>query len=102
MCTLGILPTQGPVPWLAAYHSGDLPYWFGTYGDFAVVESERGEGGVSEAMQDYLLAFMRDPEEGLWRKGWMEAGSGMLMRFAGREGRMKEVVRARDVDGVCG
>jgi mannose/cellobiose epimerase-like protein (N-acyl-D-glucosamine 2-epimerase family) len=53
-------------------------------------------------MQDYLLAFMRDPEEGLWRKGWMEAGSGMLMRFAGREGRMKEVVRARDVDGVCG
>jgi carboxylesterase type B len=47
-----------PVPWLGAYHTGDLPYWFGTFGDFAVDKSERGGAGVSRAMYDYLLAFM--------------------------------------------
>jgi carboxylesterase type B len=98
----GNFTNTSPVPWLGAYHSGDLPYWFGTYGDFAVVESERGEGEVSESMQDYLLAFMIDPEGGLRRKGWPEAGGGMLMRFAGMEGKVKEFVRARGVDRVCG
>ncbi|KAL3454344.1 Alpha/Beta hydrolase protein [Aspergillus insuetus] len=97
----GNFTNTSPVPWLGAYHSGDLPYWFGTYGDFTEGGGQRSETEVSEIMQDYLLAFMKDPERRLRREGWPETSSGLLMKFSG-ERRAKELVRAKVWIGPVG
>lgn len=71
-----------PLPWMGAYHSGDLPMLFGTYNDF------RGNGtafetATSEAMQDLWLAFAKDPEMGLQGMGWPATSTGQLVLFGG-------------------
>ncbi|KAF3042039.1 hypothetical protein E8E11_001603 [Didymella keratinophila] len=55
--------------WQGAYHSADLPLVFGTYG-IARSNSKLFETEVSQQMQDYWLAFAKDPENGLPAKGW--------------------------------
>jgi len=92
-----------PVPWLGAYHYSDLYMFFGTYliapGEIPEVEVE-----VSEAMQDLLFEFVRDPAS-LPEKGWPEYGTGAegggrIARF-GAGGRAFQVVDGDVVDGAC-
>lgn len=73
-----------PYPWMGAYHSSELPLLFGTYGDY------RGNGTefqreTSEAMQDFYLAFAKDPENGLEQAGWPKYSSGLIEVFGGEE-----------------
>lgn len=49
-----------PVPWLGAYHYSDLYMFFGTY-LIAPGEIPEEEVEASEAMQDFLFEFVRDP-----------------------------------------
>ncbi|KAH7128128.1 Alpha/Beta hydrolase protein [Dendryphion nanum] len=58
-----------PQWWEGAYHSAELPLIFGTH-DIARSKSTPFEYAVSEKMQDYWVAFARDPERGLGRLGW--------------------------------
>ncbi|KAJ4398510.1 hypothetical protein N0V91_010149 [Didymella pomorum] len=55
--------------WQGAYHSADLPLVFGTHG-IARGNSTLFETEVSQQMQDYWLAFAKDPDSGLPAKGW--------------------------------
>ncbi|OIW29172.1 alpha/beta-hydrolase [Coniochaeta ligniaria NRRL 30616] len=92
-----------PLPWLGAYHASDIPLLMGSY--------ERGgpatgfERSVAETMQDYLLAFMEDPEDGLRRKGWephVERVSvgGNMVRFAVGD-TVADNASASEVDFAC-
>jgi len=55
--------------WQVAFHSADLPLVFGTP-SIARSNSTPFEAAVSEQMQDYWLAFAKDPVHGLPAKGW--------------------------------
>ncbi len=65
---------------MGAYHASDIPMVFGTYaaqtpGRVGAVELITPfEPRVAEAMQDHVLAFMEDPENGLRRRGWLAHG----------------------------
>jgi carboxylesterase type B len=92
-----------PLPWLGAYHASDIPLLMGSYeraGPGTDFERE-----VAEAMQDYLLAFMEDPEDGLRKKGWLPHGGrvgqgGNMVRFAAG-GVVAQNVSAAEVDLAC-
>ena len=58
-----------PQPWEGAYHSSDLPLYFGTYG-IARGNGTDFEREASEKIQDYYLAFAKDPFQGLPELGW--------------------------------
>ncbi|KAI0870187.1 carboxylesterase [Hypoxylon argillaceum] len=61
-----------PYPWMGAYHGADLPMIFGTYnisGGATDVEKQ-----VAEQMQDYVFAFLADPQNGLAKLGWLPSG----------------------------
>ncbi|EGS20043.1 uncharacterized protein CTHT_0045420 [Thermochaetoides thermophila DSM 1495] len=97
-----------PYPWLGAYHASDIPMIMGTFetiGDTAEVTEFQRQ--VAYAMQDYLLIFMNDPENGLRRFGWFpygdqrsSTGGRDLVRF-GSHGIIAQVVDAETVDGAC-
>jgi len=99
-----------PLPWMGAYHAADIPLIFGTYDTptpgrvKAMVEGVTGfERRVAEALQDHVLAFMQDPEEGLRRRGWPAYGDGEgrnLVRF-GAGGVVQRNVSAAEVDDAC-
>ena len=122
-----------PFWWMGAYHASDIPMVFGTYegrfgttvdGGIAESESENAtyvddKGGqtgpgwvskvggfqreVADRMQDYLLAFMRDPEGGPRGLGWPAYGDGEgknMLRIAA-SGRVARNVSADEVDGAC-
>ncbi|KAK0753008.1 carboxylesterase [Schizothecium vesticola] len=99
-----------PFGWMGAYHASDVPMLFGTYGVKtpgrvnAAVEGISGfERRVAEAMQDHVLAFMEDPEDGLRNRGWPahdDGGGRNMMRFAaGRN--VERLVNAGEVDDAC-
>ncbi|AEO64622.1 uncharacterized protein THITE_2041205 [Thermothielavioides terrestris NRRL 8126] len=99
-----------PLPWMGAYHASDVPMLFGTYatlGDTAEVTAFQRE--VAEAMQDYVLAFMEDPKNGLRKKGWLPWGETQgsevkdgrnMLRFASG-GVVARNVSADEVDDAC-
>jgi len=87
-----------PLPWLGAYHSSDLPFFHGSYVDYAT--GSPLEIATSMAMQDYVLAFMKDPQNGLKQAGWPEYTSGQALRF-GADGNAVATVELVDVEGVC-
>ncbi|KAK3316775.1 Alpha/Beta hydrolase protein [Apodospora peruviana] len=117
-----------PLWWMGAYHASDIPMVFGTYeGRFGALDSSsgtasEGEDGpgwaskvgsfqrqVADRMQDYLLAFMRDPENGPRKVGWLaygDVGEGAvdggknMIRFAAG-GRVERTVSADEVDDAC-
>ncbi|EHA18641.1 hypothetical protein CBS76997_1524 [Aspergillus niger] len=100
----GNFSNVSPMHWLGAYHSSDLTMNFGTYpivrGNGTLLEKK-----TSEVMQDYLLAFMRDPENGLERMGWpafepFGENGGVIKRF-GADGRPEQNVTGLDVQGAC-
>lgn len=80
---------DGGVPWLGAYHYSDLYMFFGTW-TIAPGEVSDLEVATSEKMQDLLVAFVKDPDNGLSDLGWplydtsVEDG-GTLARFGNGE-----------------
>ncbi|KAK3295078.1 Alpha/Beta hydrolase protein [Chaetomium fimeti] len=97
------------LPWMGAFHGSDVPMVMGTYATLAGRERVTGfQREVAERMQDYVLAFMEDPEGGLRRMGWLpwgesegsEVGGRNMMRFASG-GVVAKNVSADEVDDVC-
>ncbi|RMZ71844.1 para-nitrobenzyl esterase [Pyrenophora seminiperda CCB06] len=75
-----------PQPWEGAYHSSDLPMYFGTYG-IARGNGTAFERAVSEKTQDYYLAFAKDPVHGLPKIGWKAYepnGEAVLIAYDGK------------------
>jgi acetylcholinesterase len=74
-----------PQPWEGAYHSSDLPLYFGTYG-IARGNGTDFEKEASEKIQDYYLAFAKDPVSGLPGLGWEAyepSGEAVLFAYRG-------------------
>lgn len=71
----------------------------GTHQDFPGT-STSFEYGVSESMQDYVLAFMRDPENGVEKIGLQKAQGGEMLRF-GADGLVVQSVSEAVVDASC-
>ncbi|KAK7935725.1 hypothetical protein PG985_001220 [Apiospora marii] len=58
-----------PYPWLGAYHASDVPMVFGTYDLRGGATA--GQRRAAERLQDYVFAFLDDPEDGIRRHlGW--------------------------------
>jgi carboxylesterase type B len=105
----GNFSSVGPLPWMGAFHGSDVPMLMGTFetlGDKErVTEFQRR---VAEEMQDFLLAFMEDPEGGLRRMGWLpwgevegsQVGGRNMMRF-GSGGVVARNVSADEIDDAC-
>ncbi|KAI1527174.1 PnbA Carboxylesterase type B [Pyrenophora tritici-repentis] len=89
-----------PQPWEGAYHSSDIPLYFGTYG---IV---RGNGtafekAVSEKVQDYYLAFAKDPVNGLPQMGWnayTPSGEAVLI---GYDGEIVQGIEESELEKPC-
>ena len=95
----GNFTNVSPLLWQGAYHSADLAMTFGSHPDFRG-ESTVEEYATSEAMQDHLLAFVRDPVDGPGGLGWKDTTSGELLRFgAGEE--VLTTIEEEDIDGPC-
>lgn len=103
-----------PLGWMGAYHASDIPLIFGTYqtptpGRVGAIELVTSfERRVAEAMQDHVLAFMEDPENGLRNRGWPAhddtvpelGGTRHMLRFAAG-GRIARNVSAAEIDDAC-
>ncbi|KAJ7611540.1 Alpha/Beta hydrolase protein [Mycena polygramma] len=102
----GTFPNLNPFGWSGAYHASDLPMFFGTYAlGTALGQTTPFEIAVSRAMQDHLLAFVKDPEHGAQTMGWapMNASApdgGTFIRF-GAEATVIQTVHGVEVDGPC-
>ncbi|KAJ7876757.1 Alpha/Beta hydrolase protein, partial [Mycena olivaceomarginata] len=104
----GTFPNLNPagLGWLGAYHAGDLPTVFGTYGLLTDLgKTTAFEVAVSRAMQDHVLAFVKDPARGPQSVGWAPlnasaSGGGTLIRF-GADGKVVQNVDGVEVDGPC-
>ncbi|KAI2791820.1 hypothetical protein POX_c04699 [Penicillium oxalicum] len=86
-----------PVPWLGAFHFSDLLMIFGTYmkdlGEISQLERD-----TSMAMQDYLLAFIRNPSTVSETVGWprfdpSDPDGGLVVEFG-------KQVAARNITGM--
>jgi carboxylesterase type B len=98
-----------PLGWMGAYHGSDVPMVFGTYETLGKREEVTGfQREVAERMQDYVLAFMEDPENGLRARGWLpwgemegsEVGGRNMLRF-GSGGMVARNVSADEIDDAC-
>ncbi|KAI1385428.1 alpha/beta-hydrolase [Hypoxylon trugodes] len=92
-----------PFPWMGAYHGADLPMIFGSYNlTGGATELQRQ---VAETMQDYILAFVSDPENGLMERGWLPSNAalgidGPMMRF-GAGNTVVQNISSWEVDSAC-
>jgi carboxylesterase type B len=92
-----------PLWWMGAYHASDEPMIFGTY-NF----SGRATGlqqQVADTMQDDILAFISDPENGLRSLGWLpdESASGEngpMVRFGAGDSIVTNI-DSTEVDNPC-
>ncbi|KAI4649347.1 hypothetical protein J4E93_003663 [Alternaria ventricosa] len=86
--------------WQGAFHSSDLPLYFGTYG-IARGNGTDFERQVSEQAQDYYLAFAEDPVNGLPKLGWeayKSSGEGVLL---GYDGEVTQSIAASELESAC-
>ncbi|KAG4434600.1 hypothetical protein IFR05_009925 [Cadophora sp. M221] len=95
---------QNPTRWLGAYHAGDLVMNFGTY-NLSITNDTTGpsppEIKTSEAIQDYVFAFMKDPVNGPPFLGWLPyTYGGNVLRF-GAGGVPVQNASGYDIDGPC-
>lgn len=91
-----------PQWWEGAYHEADMPLVFGTH-SIARSESTSFQVEVSEQMQDYWLAFVEDPINGLPRLGWegysgKAGGSSMLI---GSENEVTQLIADSELEKPC-
>lgn len=96
---------DGGVPWLGAYHYSDLYMFFGTW-TIAPGEVSELEIETSQKMQDLLVAFVKDPENGLSDLGWplydtSEEDGGMLARFGNGEALKYVSGNSASTEGAC-
>ncbi|OTB02038.1 hypothetical protein M426DRAFT_265120 [Hypoxylon sp. CI-4A] len=92
-----------PFSWMGAYHGADLPMIFGSYnltGGATDLEKQ-----VAETMQDYILAFLSDPQDGLKNLGWLpsdaeQGAGGTMMRF-GAGSDIAQSISSSEVDSAC-
>ncbi|KAJ7211115.1 Alpha/Beta hydrolase protein [Mycena rebaudengoi] len=102
----GTYPNLNPLSWLGGYHASDLPIAFGTYGLLTDLgPTTHFEVAVSLAMQDHILAFVKDPHRGPQKIGWQPLNAsaphgGTLIRF-GADKKVVQYVDGDEVDGVC-
>ncbi|KAK2761279.1 hypothetical protein FQN54_001801 [Arachnomyces sp. PD_36] len=96
---------QDPLPWMGAYHSSDLVMLFGTYNDGVKPSTQPLEARTSEAMQDLVLAFMKDPYNGPPAMGWPQfdptGPNGGTMLMFGADGKAVQKVTGDEVEGAC-
>ena len=100
----GNFSNETPYPWMGAYHCADLTMFFGTYGYNALQTNSTPtalERTTSEVMQDYLLAFMREPYTGLQEKGWAAFSNGSAVLRFGADGISVQNVSSTSIDGAC-
>jgi acetylcholinesterase len=95
---------QDPLPWMGAFHSSDLVMLFGTY-DLGDGPPTRQERITSETMQDHVLAFLKDPWNGLASVGWAPTdptseNGGTMLRF-GADGKAVQTISAGKLDAIC-
>lgn len=100
----GNFSNLSPLWWMGAYHDSDLPMILGTY-SIARGNGTEFEKEVSETIQDYLLAYISDPANGLKKLGWISydtaaADGGTMLRF-GADGKAAQNVTGLEVDGPC-
>ncbi|EMC94807.1 hypothetical protein BAUCODRAFT_141074 [Baudoinia panamericana UAMH 10762] len=110
---------QDPLPWMGAFHSSDLPMIFGAY---EYSSANRGSANVSivvtpesdiqplevqtsQTMEDFILAFMKNPYSGPPALGWLPMNTsapdgGLILRF-GANGKAVQNVTGNDVQAVC-
>lgn len=102
----GTYPNLNPLTWTGAHHGEDIPMVFGTYdlvkdiGEVPNVEIE-----TSLAMQEHILAFIKDPWHGPEELGWGSVNADnyqgeKLVRF-GAGGKAVQYIDSVEVDGVC-
>ncbi|KIX99695.1 uncharacterized protein Z520_04330 [Fonsecaea multimorphosa CBS 102226] len=92
-----------PLWWMGAYHASDLAMMFGTYGIRPGAVS-RLETETSAAMQDYVLAFVKDPTNGPRSVNWTaydHRNNGGQMILFGADGKAVQQVNGTMVEGVC-
>lgn len=100
---IGNFTNISPVPWLGAFHYSDLLMIFGTYMK-NVGEISQLEIDTSIAMQDYLLAFIKDPSTVSQTVGWPlfdpdQPDGGLIIEF-GKDVPAKNI-SGRYLDGGC-
>ncbi|OJJ42744.1 hypothetical protein ASPZODRAFT_1299585 [Penicilliopsis zonata CBS 506.65] len=92
-----------PVPWLGAFHWTDMLMVFGTY-MLDVGEIPQLEVDTSQTMQDYILAFLKDPTTLPSTVGWpvfdAEATDGGLILEFGNGTAVKNIT-GDWLDGGC-
>jgi len=96
---------QDPLPWMGAFHSSDLVMLFGTYDNGEGPVKEPLEAVTSETMEDYVLAFVKDPWNGPASVGWFptnssEPNGGTMLRF-GANGKAVQNITASEVEVAC-
>lgn len=100
----GNFSSQEPYQWLGGYHAGDLVMNFGTYSygcTNCTTNHPEVEKATSEAMQDYILAFMKDPVKGPPAMGWLPyTYGGNVLRF-GADNIAVQNASGYDIDGPC-
>lgn len=92
------------LPWMGAYHASDLPMIFGAY-DAARGSGTQLERQTSEAMEDYLFAFLKDPWNGPKTMGWVPfdpnaSNGGTILRF-GAGGKTVQNATGHEVQDWC-
>ncbi|KAH7339035.1 Alpha/Beta hydrolase protein [Rhizoctonia solani] len=68
----GVYPNLSPYPFIRAYHTSDVPMWFGAVNTVqGLKEQTTAEQKKQSAyMQGALVAFTKDPQQGLIKYGW--------------------------------
>lgn len=101
----GNFSNETPYSWLAACHSSDLTMNFGTYFLHTTNATDPTptplEVSTSEAMQDFILAFMSDPVNGPPAKGWLPYTYGSNVLRFGADGIAVQNVTGYEIDGPC-
>ncbi|KAF2096079.1 alpha/beta-hydrolase [Rhizodiscina lignyota] len=93
-----------PLPWMGPYHASDLPMIFGAY-DVARGGGTELERETSATMEDYLLAFLKDPYDGPKKMGWIPfdptaSNGGTILRF-GADGKTVQNATGHEVQDWC-
>lgn len=89
-----------PQWWEGAYHQSDMPLVFGTH-NIARSNSTPLEFAVSEAMQDFWLAFAEDPVKGLPDAGWEAYEPNGEAVLFGWEGKAVQPINEADLEAPC-
>lgn len=92
-----------PFSWMGAYHGAHLPMIFGSYNLTGGATDFQKQ--VAETMQDYVLAFLEDPKDGLKSLTWLPGSSrsgvdSSIVRFRAGDV-VVQSINASDVDVAC-